>query len=71
MNTNVEAQEINIGARLTGHTFLMGFLDELAIFSAALDVDQINAIRENGLQGTVSVEPQDKLATSWARIKKY
>ncbi len=71
MNTNGEAQEINIGARLTGHNFLFGLLDELAIFSVGLDADQINAIRENGLHNTVSVDPQGKLATSWAKIKKY
>lgn len=71
MNTNGEAQDVNIGARLTGHTFMLGFLDELAIFSTDLDVDQINAIREGGLHGSVSVDPQDKLATSWAKIKKY
>lgn len=71
MNTNVEAQEVNIGARLTGHQFMLGLLDELAIFSAALDADQINAILEDGLHGTVSVDPKGKLATSWAKIKKY
>jgi hypothetical protein len=71
MNTNGEAQEVNVGTRLTGHHFLFGLLDELAIFSAALDADQINTIREGGLHGTVSVDPKGKLATSWARIKKY
>ena len=71
MNTNVEAPEVNVGARLTGHQFMYGLLDELAIFSVALNADQINDIREIGLHGTVSVDPQDKLATSWARIKKY
>lgn len=71
MDTNVEAQEINIGARLTGHAFLHGAMDELAIFSAALDADQINAILEVGMMGTVSVDPIGKLATSWSRIKQY
>ena len=71
MNTNGEAQEINIGGRLTGHNFLLGLLDELAILSVGLDADQINVVREKGLHGTVSVDPQGKLATSWANIKKY
>ncbi len=71
MNTNGEAQEINIGGRLTGHHFLLGLLDELAILSVGLDADQINVVLEKGLHGTVSVDPQGKLATSWARIKKY
>ena len=71
MDSDGDTQEINIGARLTGHTFLFGYLDELAIFSTDLDADQINALREDGLQTAASVEPQAKLTTSWARIKKY
>lgn len=71
MDTNVDAQEINIGARLTGHAFMLGLLDELAIFSDALDVDQINTIREDGLGVAASVDPKGKLATSWSRIKTY
>ena len=70
MDTGVDV-EVNAGARLTGHTFLHGLLDELAIFSAALDAEQINAIIDTGLYGTVSVDPQDKLTTSWGRIKRY
>lgn len=71
MNTNGDDQEVNIGARLTGHTFMLGVLDELAIFSTDLDVDQINTIMEDGLQVTTDVDPKGKLATSWAKIKKY
>lgn len=66
-----ENVEVNAGARLTGHAFMLGLLDELAIFSTALDADQINAIMDTGLYGTVSVDPQGKLATSWGRIKRY
>ncbi len=71
MNTDGATQEINVGARLTGHHFLYGLMDELAIFSVAIDEKQVNAIMEDGLHATVSVDPQGKLATSWARIKKY
>lgn len=70
MDTGVE-QVVNVGARLTGHHFLHGIMDELAIFSIALDADQINDIKDNGLHGSVSVDPQGKLATNWASIKKY
>ncbi len=70
MNTGVNV-EVNAGARLTGHTFMHGLLDELAIFSAALDAEQINDIMDTGLYGTVNVDPQGKLATSWGRIKRY
>ena len=71
MNTNSVAQEVNVGARLTGHTFMLGTIDELAIFSIDLDAAQINDIKDNGLYGTVNVDPQGKLATNWARIKQY
>ena len=71
MDTGAQEQVVNIGARLTGHHFLHGIMDELAILSTALDEDQINDIKENGLHGSVSVDPKGKLATSWARIKKY
>ena len=50
---------------------MLGVLDELAIFSTDLDVDQINTIMEDGLQVTTDVDPKGKLATSWAKIKKY
>jgi len=71
MNTDGATQDINVGARLTGHHFLYGLMDELAIFSVAIDEEQVNAIMDDGLHATVSVDPQGKLATSWARIKKY
>ena len=70
MDTGVNV-EVNAGARLTGHTFMLGLLDELAIFSTALDAEQIKAIMDTGLYGSVSVDPQGKLATSWGRIKRY
>lgn len=71
MNTDGETQVVNIGGRITGHSVLSGLLDEVAIFNVDLNVDQINTIRKNGLKGSLSVDPQGKLATSWAMIKKY
>ena len=70
MDTGVE-QIVNVGARLTGHHFLHGIMDELAILSIELDAEQINEIKDNGLYGSVSVDPKGKLATNWASIKKY
>ncbi len=73
MGTNIETQAVNIGAKLTGdtHAFMLGSFDEVAIFNVDLSLSQIDAIRQNGLEGAASVDPQGKLATSWGMIKKY
>ena len=71
MNTDGNTQVINMGARLTGHTFMLGLLDEVAIFNIDLSKKQIDAIRKNGLKGSLSVDPQEKLTTRWAMIKEY
>lgn len=71
MNTDGDTQVINMGARLTGHTFMLGLLDEVAIFNVDLSKKQIDAIRKNGLKGALGVDPQGKLTTSWAMIKEY
>ncbi len=64
MNTNDQAQEVNMGAKL-GHEFMFGLFDEVAIFNVDLSQRQIDAIRKNGLEGALSVNPLGKLATSW------
>ncbi len=49
-----------------------GSIDEVAIFNETLTVDDINNIMKNGLEATVdaaSVEPVDKLATTWGTLK--
>ncbi len=71
MNTDGTSVPVNIGSRLTGHSFLLGMLDEVAIFNVDLTESQINTIRNNGLKGALSVDPDGKLATSWANIKTY
>lgn len=71
MNTDGTTVPINIGSRLTGHSFLLGMLDEVAIFNVDLTESQINTIRNNGLKSALSVDPDGKLATSWANIKTY
>lgn len=71
MNTDGTSVPINIGSRLTGHSFLLGMLDEVAIFNVDLTESQINTIRNNGLKGALSVDPEGKLTTSWANIKTY
>ena len=71
MDTSNDTQAVNMGARLANHTFMLGSFDEVAIFNVALDLKQINAIRNTGLQTALGVDPQDKLTTSWGMIKNY
>ena len=71
MNTDGTSVPVNIGSRLTGHKFLLGLMDEVAIFNVDLTQNQINTIRDSGLKGSLSVDPDGKLATSWANIKTY
>ena len=71
MDTNIASQAVNIGARLANHTFMLGSMDEVAIFNVDLSLNQIDAIRKNGLQSALGIDPQDKLATRWGMIKKY
>lgn len=47
-----------------------GLIDELAFFDHVLSEADISNIMNNGLEdAALAVEPSDKLATAWARIK--
>ena len=49
----------------------LGLLDEVGIFSVVLSKDVINRVMNEGLAKVASaVSSADKLATSWAEIKK-
>ncbi len=71
VNTNIDTQAINIGAKLANHTFMFGSMDEVAIFNVDLSLKQINSIRNVGLKSALGIDPQDKLTTRWGMIKKY
>lgn len=71
MDTSIDTQAVNIGARLANHTFMLGTMDEVAIFNVDLSLREIDAIRDNGLKSALGVDPQDKLTTRWAIIKAY
>ena len=61
-----------LGPAGQGHGFPKGTLvDEVAIFSYALDAEEIKSAMEDGLSNTFvrAVNPQDKLATTWGRLK--
>jgi hypothetical protein len=51
-----------------GETFA-GAMDDVAVFTRALDEDEIGLILE-GIETFLPVEPQGKLATRWADIKR-
>ena len=47
-----------------------GNIDDVAFFESALSRNDITNIMENGLEiAALAVEPSDKLATAWARLK--
>ena len=71
MDTNIDTQDVNIGARLANHVYMLGTIDEVAIFNVDLSQEDINAIRRNGLKSALGIDPQDKLATRWGMIKTY
>lgn len=71
MDTSVDTQAVNIGAKLANHVFMLGTFDEVAIFNVALELNQINAIRRTGLQTALGIDPQEKLTTKWGAIKTY
>ena len=62
--------DVNIGGwtNNTSET-IDGMLYEVAIFSVALEVEDINDLMENGLSSFTAVEPSGKLATTWASLK--
>ena len=62
--------DVNIGGwtNNTSET-LDGMLYEVAIFASVLEVDDIEALMEEGLRTLLPVEPAAKLATTWASLK--
>ena len=62
------ADELRIG-RGAPAGYFSGTLDEIAIFSVALEQDEIKNVMDNGLLAMLAVEPQGKLIGTWAGIK--
>ena len=66
-----ETRGNNITYRLGGsggETFA-GVMDDVAVFTRALDEDEISSIL-NGVETFLPVESKDKLATQWADLKR-
>ena len=47
-----------------------GMFDEMILFDVALEEDDIQALMDNGLEATLSVEPVGKAATIWGALKQ-
>lgn len=61
--------EIRLGSwRKPGWDFT-GVLDEVGVFNKPLSEDDLISIMENGLEDSLSVSPDEKIATTWGRIK--
>ena len=67
-------QPVLIGARFQGgkpSNFYTGIIDDLALFNVALDEADIQTLMAPGLLSILGlvVEPEDRLAATWARLK--
>ena len=61
---------LRIGHREASSHWWKGYLDEVAIFRAALTEDEINLIMNDGLVAAMAVQPQDKLTVTWGQLKQ-
>lgn len=64
---------VAIGGRMDNSQPLTGIVDDIGLFSAALDEDDLMAIMNDGLNealGFAAVEPSLKSTTTWGQIKQ-
>ena len=47
-----------------------GIIDDVALFNVALEEEDMKAIMDNGVETAAAVDPVNKLATTWGRIKQ-
>lgn len=67
--TEPGANPLEIGRRVGGGLPLMGSIDEVVIFNVTMEQDDVKSIMKRGLKGALAVQPEDKLAATWAVIK--
>ena len=65
-----DTEQVNIGGwtNKTSET-LNGMLYDVAVFNAAISVDDIKDLMDNGIETLLPVEPTGKIATTWGSIK--
>jgi len=61
---------LRIGAWAEGDSPCKGLLDEVAVFNQALTEGEVKTIMERGVAAFLTVQPKEKLATTWGLIKK-
>lgn len=64
--------QMRIGDGSNGGHQCEGLLDEIALFNVPLSQDDIKTVMEEGLEkatGFLAVEPENKLATTWGKLK--
>ncbi len=49
--------------------FLNGRMDEVRISNIARSQQEIQELMDKGIEGVLAVNPQDKLATTWGKLK--
>jgi hypothetical protein len=61
---------LGIGFREGSPHYWKGMLDDMAVFKRALSAAEVKEIMENGLDSLMAVHPNDKLTSTWGKIKK-
>lgn len=61
-------QDLRLGHRGGSGHWYNGLLDEIAVFSVALDEDQVKEASGN-IDDALDVEARGKLATVWGKVK--
>ena len=51
--------------------FLEGRMDEVRISNIARSEQEIKELMNKGIEGVLAVKPQDKLATTWGKLKSH
>jgi hypothetical protein len=69
-NINVVSAPVIIGHN-ENNEWYSGLLDEVAIFNAALNQNDIQTIMNKGLEKALTVDLSGKLAITWANIKSH
>ncbi|MDQ1318480.1 MAG: LamG protein [Candidatus Poribacteria bacterium] len=66
---NVTDVQFIIGRTANGSYKYVGMTDEVGLFNKALSEEDINSVMTNGLKLATAVNPETKLATTWADVK--
>ncbi len=51
--------------------YTAGIIDDVALFNVALEEEDMDSLMDNGVETAAAVDPVNKLATTWGRIKNH